>query len=263
MEAVEEAVYKDFEKWKKEEGNSGKDVGDFMDEMYAMKIGKGNIFDKIKAMSLPPISKDSKGSSAVLENLATCRENSNQVTNRRKRDTTDRVAGNENTIGEHLTILLSACRTNPSTATRWNTINLVTSTNFPGYQSSSSWQDCAEKCANWSGNNGKICEFWEYCSSGCPTTTNPLGIGSANICYFKARSNCNAPSKQPLVITCTAGTCPAPSGSSCGSSKNIFSYFFFNLEIHSFTYSVSPKNALSELSFFKTGFEGKWPSTAS
>ena len=97
MEAVEEAVYKDFEKWKKEESNSQKGIGDFMEEMYAMKIGKGNIFDKIKAMTLPPISRESTGSSVLLENLATCRESnrtSNSIANRRKRDaTSDRAEG--------------------------------------------------------------------------------------------------------------------------------------------------------------------------
>ena len=87
MEAVEEAVYKDFEKWSKERGNSNKEVGDFMEEMYAMKLGKENIFDKIKAMTLPPIRRNSKGSSALLENLATCREEHNSTYQRRKRDT--------------------------------------------------------------------------------------------------------------------------------------------------------------------------------
>ena len=97
MEAVEEAVYKDFEKWSKENGNSQKKVGDFMEEMYAMKIGKGNIFDKIKAMTLPPISRESTGSSVLLENLAMCRESNktrSSIANRRKRDaTSDRAAG--------------------------------------------------------------------------------------------------------------------------------------------------------------------------
>ena len=46
VEAVEEAVYKDFEKWSKENGNSNKEVGDFMEEIYAMKLGKENIFNK-------------------------------------------------------------------------------------------------------------------------------------------------------------------------------------------------------------------------
>ena len=85
MEAVEEAVYKDYQRWSKEEGNSEKDVDDFMEEMYAMKVGKGNIFDKIKAMTLPPISPESAGSSAALENLATCVKKSSSITSRRKR----------------------------------------------------------------------------------------------------------------------------------------------------------------------------------
>ena len=94
MEAVEEHVFKDFERWNKEKGNANKDVGDFMEEMYAMKIGKWNIFDKVKAMTLPPISSDSAGSS-VLENLAACSraENKSKTSTRRKRDTTSRAAG--------------------------------------------------------------------------------------------------------------------------------------------------------------------------
>ena len=93
MEAVEEAVYKDFEKWKKEKGNSKNKVYDFMEEMYAMKVGKGNIFDKIKAMTLPPISRDSVGSSALLENLAVCRKNNGLLSKRRKRYADDRASG--------------------------------------------------------------------------------------------------------------------------------------------------------------------------
>ena len=87
MEAVEEAVYKDFEKWKKEGENSDKSLSVFMEEVYAMRVGKGNIFEKIKAMTLPPISRKSQSSSALLENLATCREDHNSTYQRRKRDT--------------------------------------------------------------------------------------------------------------------------------------------------------------------------------
>ena len=93
MEAVEEAVYKDFEKWKKEEGNSQKKVDDFMEEMYAMKVEKGNIFDKIKAMSLPPISQDDAGTSALLEKLEACREQANKMSNRKKRSAAHRAQG--------------------------------------------------------------------------------------------------------------------------------------------------------------------------
>ena len=85
MEAVEEAVYKDYQRWSKEEGNSAKDVGDFMMEMYAIKVGKGNIFDKIKAMNLPPISQDSGASSVLLENIATCGSKNSSRADRKKR----------------------------------------------------------------------------------------------------------------------------------------------------------------------------------
>ena len=94
MEAVEEAVYKDFEKWKKEKGNSRKKVGDFMEEMYAMKVGKGNIFDKIKAMSLPPIRQDS----ALLEKLEACREQTNKMSNRKKRSAAHRAQGENHNL---------------------------------------------------------------------------------------------------------------------------------------------------------------------
>ena len=91
MEAVEEAVYKDYQVWKKEWGNSQKDVGDFMEQMYAMKVGKGNIFDKIKALILPSISLETAASSVALENLATCVKKSNSITSRRKRSSTSNV----------------------------------------------------------------------------------------------------------------------------------------------------------------------------
>ena len=86
MEAVEEAVYKDYKRWSKEEGNSQKDIGYFMEEMYAMKVGKGNIFDKIKAMTLPPISQDSGASSVLLENIGTCGNTSSSRADRKKRN---------------------------------------------------------------------------------------------------------------------------------------------------------------------------------
>ena len=85
MEAVEEAVYKDYKRWKTEEGSSQKDIGDFMEKMYAMKVEKGNIFDKIKAMTLPPISQDSGASSVLLENIATCGSKNSSRADRKKR----------------------------------------------------------------------------------------------------------------------------------------------------------------------------------
>ena len=89
MEAVEEAVYKDYQRWNKEEGNLEKEVEDFMEEVYAMKVGKENIFDKIKAMSLPPIRQDS----ALLEKLEACREQANKMSNRKKRSAAQRPQG--------------------------------------------------------------------------------------------------------------------------------------------------------------------------
>ena len=86
MEAVEEAVYKDYKRWNREEGNSEKEIEDFMEEMYAMKVGKANIFDKIKAMNLPPISKESEASSVLLENIATCGNTNSPRADRKKRN---------------------------------------------------------------------------------------------------------------------------------------------------------------------------------
>ena len=78
MEAVKEAVFQDFENWQLETGNPGanspEDVDVFMEAKYGMKVGQGNIFDKVKEMASPPINKDDTSSSTLLENLATCKE---------------------------------------------------------------------------------------------------------------------------------------------------------------------------------------------
>ena len=92
MEAVAEALYKDFEEWKRENGRDmanihGKDIDMFMEAEYAMKVGKGNIFDTIRALVLPPTSLESPSSSAALENQATCREDKSSESSRQKRDT--------------------------------------------------------------------------------------------------------------------------------------------------------------------------------
>ena len=101
----------------------------------------------------------------------------------------------------------------------WNTLTTVTSTGFPGYyQGVTGWEDCANKCAEWAGANGEICEFWEYCARGCP-----LAIPTVKYCYFKKRgANCNDLTKNTnglLYSAYKAGRCPSPSGSTCGSSK--------------------------------------------
>ena len=85
MEAVKEALFNDFQRWSKDEGNSQKDVDDFMEDMYAMKVGQGSIFEKIRTMVLTQISPNSAASSAVLENLATCVKSTSPITTRRKR----------------------------------------------------------------------------------------------------------------------------------------------------------------------------------
>ena len=119
-------------------------------------------------------------------------------------------------------LLFSDCQQNRHTTSRWNTNTLLTKTGFPGYQSVSGWQDCANKCAAYSGANGEICEYWEHCAIGC------ISPPFSNICYFKKRNgDCSAPGKQTNAFTLgssTAGTCPAPSGSNCGTSTKILSY---------------------------------------
>ena len=62
-------------------------VDDFMEEMYAMKVEKRN---QIKAMSFPPISQDS---STLLEKLEACREQTNKMSNRKKRSAAHRAQG--------------------------------------------------------------------------------------------------------------------------------------------------------------------------
>ena len=104
MEAVEEALFQDFERWKREKPYESdethkEDIDTFMETEYAMKVGKGNIFDTIKALVLPPTNRDSPSSSLALENLATCREYRSPKTNRTKRAT---AAGNINCSRERV-----------------------------------------------------------------------------------------------------------------------------------------------------------------
>ena len=98
MEAVEEAIFEDFKKWQAEKGDRGRsieDINSFMESEYGMKIGEGNIFDKVKEMALPPLSHES---SKLIENLATCTK-PNSVYNRTKRDTSSRSAGSTHNFG--------------------------------------------------------------------------------------------------------------------------------------------------------------------
>ena len=85
MEAVKEAIAKDFKEWKEEEeGRSKEDIDEFMEEKYAMAVGKENIFEKIKAMTLPPMDKESTDIMTLADNLGACKANS--MSGRRKRE---------------------------------------------------------------------------------------------------------------------------------------------------------------------------------
>ena len=78
-----EAIAKDFKEWKEEEGKFKEDIDLFMETKYAMKVGGENIFEKIRAMTLPPIDKESTDSIKLAETLLTCKANS--MSDRRKR----------------------------------------------------------------------------------------------------------------------------------------------------------------------------------
>ena len=82
MEAVMEAIAKDFKEWKEEEGKFKEDIDLFMETKYAMKVGGENIFEKIRAMTLPPVGEESTDSITLAENLITCKGNS--MSDRRK-----------------------------------------------------------------------------------------------------------------------------------------------------------------------------------
>ena len=145
MEAVEEAVFKDFKRWGKEKGNSNKEVGDFMEEMYAMKIGKGDIFDKIKAMTLPPIHNMNTSSLALLENLAACKENK-----REKRDTLPQDC----VIDEGIKY----------TNLEKSDIYFYPTGNDP--KQAQNWQECAEFCVQYT---RVPCGYWSYQTTGDKT----------------------------------------------------------------------------------------------
>ena len=77
MEAVEEALLEDFNQWLSEtrrtDGNLEDWLEEFMEENYATTAE--NIFETIKAMNLPPPSREEErnsGASAVLQKLVAC-----------------------------------------------------------------------------------------------------------------------------------------------------------------------------------------------
>ena len=79
MGEVEEALLDDFDQWLSEngkaEGGLEDQLDEFMKEKYATNVATENIFEKIKAMNLPPPSSEQESSaSAVLHNLVACQE---------------------------------------------------------------------------------------------------------------------------------------------------------------------------------------------
>ena len=151
MEAVEEAVFKDFKRWGKENGNSNKEVGDFMEEMYAMKIGKGDIFDKIKAITLPPIRNMNTSSLTLLENLAACKESK-----REKRETLPQDC-----------VLDEGKNYRPPTGGK---LDLIFYPYTNDSRQAGNWQECAEFCFQYT---KEPCGFWSYATGG-------------KTCYLKA-----------------------------------------------------------------------------
>ena len=95
MEAVRKALFNDFANWKignvdrlsplEDEGMLNK----YMEEKYAMPVGKGNVFDTIKEMSSPLSSEDGKqGNMAdLVTRMNTCaKRNTPSLAGRRKRN---------------------------------------------------------------------------------------------------------------------------------------------------------------------------------
>ena len=104
MEAVKEAIAKDFKEWKEEEeGRSKEDIDEFMAEKYAMTVGKENIFEKIKAMTLPPMDKESTDIIALADNLGACKANS--MSGRRKREAVNAGPNPNAHYLAHITVL--------------------------------------------------------------------------------------------------------------------------------------------------------------
>ena len=95
MEAVRKALFNDFANWKignvdrlsplEDKGMLNK----YMEEKYAMQVGKGNVFDTIKAMNSPPSSEDGKDGNMVdlVARMNTCaKRNTPGLAGRRKRN---------------------------------------------------------------------------------------------------------------------------------------------------------------------------------
>ena len=95
MEAVRKALFNDFANWKIGNVDRLSPLGDkdmlnvYMEEKYAMTVGKGNVFDTIKEMNSPPSSGDGKDGNMVdlVTRMNTCaKRNTPSLAGRRKRN---------------------------------------------------------------------------------------------------------------------------------------------------------------------------------
>ena len=148
MEAVKEAIFKDFNQWRGEEGkgSSKEEVDEYMDLKYAMKVGEGNIFDFIADMMLPSVSSKSKNSVALAENLVSCKES--KSTRRKRRSTASANLPPDCHIDEG------------SDYDHLNNINF-----YPNNEDRSEareWKDCAVLCVKFKGVKGETCGYWTY-----------------------------------------------------------------------------------------------------
>ena len=94
MAAVEQAIIRDFAKWKKDKGKTSSDkeedkkhLREFMSETYQISETK-NIFDVIKAFQSPS-AEESAASTGVMDNMAACRKE--QAKTRRKRSIAESI----------------------------------------------------------------------------------------------------------------------------------------------------------------------------
>ena len=203
MKAVEEAIFEDFKKWQVEKGDGGRsieDINSFMEAEYGMKIGEGNIFDKVKEMALPPLSPES---AKLIENLATCTK-PNSVYNRTKRDASSRYAGNTYYFGDYSisSLLYSDCSSKNNQ--RWDS-DYILREKVEHIYDVDSWDACLDLCSAWKGPNNEICDFWQY---------NSFNAGC--FFFFSVSSACNPP---PVLKggypNVWSGRCPPPSDSIC------------------------------------------------
>ena len=148
MEAVKEAIFKDFNQWRREEGkgSSKEEVDEYMEAKYAMKVGEGNIFDFIVDMMLPSVSSRSKNSVALVENLVSCEKSKGDKSKRRKRETS--------------VILPPDCQLDEEIDYGGSSITSYPNDDDPS--EAEDWKNCAVLCVEYLGAKGETCGYWTY-----------------------------------------------------------------------------------------------------